>query len=567
MLKSLYVRNYALIDELEMEFGESLNILTGETGAGKSLLLGALGLILGRRADFSYIFNPDLKCIVEALFVGMPDSIRKRVEQFEDFDVEAGGEVRIRREVHASGKSRAFVNDTPVSLTVLREVTGLLVDFHGQHENQKLLAPEHQVALLDDYAECEDLVLEFGQLFKQYAKAGKAVKDLEEEERVARQQLDYYQFQFEELENAQLDQEEEANLEAEVGLLQNAEQIKETLSAATEALYHGESALYGELSETVSHLKKIADFSPIIQEAVEKLQEAAYAMQESTFELTRLEENTDLDPERLSTLEERHDLYNRLKMKFSVDSVEGLISLKNEFEEKLLASDSLGYQLKKHREEQEKIRISLEKLGEKIEKARKKATPRLCKVVDALLKQVGLENAAFDVALTPLSHPEGLITLNGNPVSPAVNGPHKVAFLISTNKGLPKGPLSKIASGGEVSRVMLAIKSALAEKASLSVLLFDEIDSGISGEVARKVGQVMQDLAGKFQVISITHLPQIAGLGDTHFHIYKEILGDKTLSRVRLLEGEPRIMELAQMISGSDPSPSAIENAREFLSQ
>ena len=565
MLKSLYVRNYALIDELEMEYGAGLNILTGETGAGKSLLLGALGLILGKRADFSYIFNPDQKCIVEALFSNPPERIKNRLEAFEEFDWEGDDSMRIRREVSSSGKSRAFVNDTPVSLTVLKEVSGLLVDFHGQHENQKLLTPEHQVRLLDDYAGSDDLVKEFAGLLKQHGEIGKSIATLQEAERIARQQLDYYKFQFEELENAELSASEERGMEEEMGLLQNAELIKETLAASTEQLYHGENALYNQLSELLPSLEKIADYSPILRESLDKLNDAAYAMQDVAFELTRLEETTDLDPERLEELESRYDLYNRLKLKFSVGSAEELIALKDGFEEKLIASDSMEKEIGKLQSKQEKIRMDLGKLGLMIEKARTKALPKLAKKVNSLLKQVGLENASFEVEITPLSAPEGWVEMGDHKVNPTSHGPHKIEFLISTNKGLPKAPLAKTASGGEISRVMLAIKSALADQASLSVLIFDEIDSGISGEIARKVGQVMLDLSGKYQVIAITHLPQIAGMGKTHFHIYKETMDSKTLSRMRTLEGESRIMELAQMISGSDPSPSAIENARELI--
>lgn len=565
MLKSLYIRNYALIDELDMEFGQGLNILTGETGAGKSLLLGALGLILGRRADFSFIFNPDQKCIAEALFGHIPPSIQDRLARFDDFDAEASGEVRIRREVSSSGKSRAFVNDTPVSLTILREVTGMLVDFHGQHENQKLLTPENQVRLLDEYAGSDELVRKFGRMLKEHSQLGKTIESLVEQEQVARQQLDYYKFQFEELESASLDAKEEETLEAEMGLLQNAELIKDTLAASTDQLYHGESALYNQLSSVLPGLEKIADYSPTVRESLEKLQEAAFAIQEVGFELTRLEEDTDLDPERLEELEERFDRYNRLKMKFSVGTVGELLALKDDFDAKILASDSLEQQIKEQEAARDKIRKDLGALGLKIEKTRQKALPKLAKKVNALLRQVGLENATFEVALTPLTSPEGWIEIGEHKIKPTTNGPHKVAFLISTNKGLPKGPLAKIASGGEISRVMLAIKSALADQAALSVLLFDEIDSGISGEVARKVGQVMLDLSEKYQVIAITHLPQIAGMGKTHFHIYKEVLGAKTLSRVRRLDGDQRILELAKMLSGSDPSPSAIENAREMI--
>ena len=573
MLSKLYIRNFALIEELEIGLGPGLNILTGETGAGKSLLLGAIGLILGRRVDYSMIFDPSKKCIVEAVFSHIPSGILHELDSYEDFDLSDGDldttgqhTVTIRREASSSGKSRAFINDTPVQLTLLREVTGLLVDLHGQHENQKLLSPDRQLHLLDQFAGVTEQVLEFGKMLGEAKSYRQEIEKLEAEEKAAREQQDYLNFQLKELESASLEAGEEEGLEKQMGLLQNAEEIQQVLSMATDGLYDSEASLYNHLSEITNALSGISQYDPLIQEQYDRLNEALIALEDASRELDRQKDAVETDPSTLQVVEERLDLLNRLKQKFSVRTVEELIEVREGFAGKTGRFDSLGEEIVALRTKESKAYEKLAKLGLAIEKKRNGVVKSLKKEVDRLMQEVGLEHAAFEVVVSRNAHPEGLLEVGEEKIRPLATGLNHADFKIRTNKGMPMGSLSAVASGGEVSRVMLAIKAALASKAELSVLIFDEIDTGISGEVANKVGRVMQKLADNYQLIAITHLPQIAGKGDGHYKIYKEVAGNKTTTGIRPLEGEARVLELATMLSGEHPSESAIRNAKELIS-
>ena len=573
MLAKLYIRNFALIEELEIQLGAGFNILTGETGAGKSLLLGAIGLILGRRVDYSMIFDPGKKCIVEASFAHLPVGIRSELSGHDAFDLEDGDlddqgnhQITIRREAASSGKSRAFINDTPVSLAILREVTSLLVDLHGQHENQRLLSPDFQLRLLDQYAETAPAAKAFGQLLRQANQLRKEIAEMEQEERNAREQQDFFRFQLKELKDARLDPEEEEGLEQQLELLQNAEEVEQSLSQATQGLYDDEMSLYNRLSELLAPLENVAHLDPRIKEQVDRLNEFSYGLEDAARELTRVSDSIETDPATLHEVAERVDLLNRLKMKYSVRSIAELVEVRDEYAEKVGRFESLGQDIAGRQTQLEKIGKQLVQQGKELEKKRQAVTKKLKGEIDGLLKEVGLENAAFEVAVERTLDPKGSLTIGKETLRPTPSGINTVEFRIRTNKGMPMGSLNATASGGEVSRVMLAIKAALAAKAELSVLIFDEIDTGISGEVANKVGRVMQKLSTNYQLIAITHLPQIAGKGHHHFKLYKEVQGERTTSSIRPLEGDARVLELAEMLSGEPPSESAIRNARELIS-
>lgn len=565
MLARLYIRNYALIEEQELLPGKGLNILTGETGAGKSLLLGAIGLILGKRVDHSRIFNPDQKCVVEATFSELPPQTTSELEEIEAFDME-GNEILIRREISSSGKTRAFINDTPVAVAVLKSVAARLVDLHGQHENQQLLSPDNQLGLLDQYAGSTYLAFAFGKALSGVRRTRKTLTELREQEKTARQQLDYYRFQVDELDKAELDPAEEERLDEQIELFQNAEEVKAGLTFGSQALYNDEQSLYNRLSEVLHQLEKGARLNPGIKAVSDKLEEFRYGLQDAGFELDKINADIDHDPGFLQQMTERQDLYNRLKMKFSARDVEELISMREEFRTQLDAFESIEgrigeQELDLAKQEKELIRIGLE-----LESKRAAAIKGLEDNVNALLREVSLPNAEFRVELERNLNDEGPLDVEETRVKPLATGLNTAAFHIRTNKGMPMGPLAQIASGGEISRVMLAIKAAMAEKAELAVLIFDEIDTGISGETANKVGKVMQKLAAHYQLIAITHLPQIAGKGHSHFQIYKESDAEKTVSRVRKLEKDARILELAKMLSGEHPTASAIKNAKELIS-
>ena len=566
MLSKLYIRNFALIREIELQLGPGLNILTGETGAGKSLLLGAIGLILGKRVDYSMIFDPDKKCIVEATFTGLPEGLLHTLRAHEDFDVEEDGLVTIRREASPSGKSRAFINDTPVSLGVLREVTGTLVDLHGQHENQRLLSPEQQTHLLDQFASVSDKVKEFAKSLKEIKGLEAELERLQNEEAQARQQQDYFAFQYKELESARLDGEDEEGLEQQLNLLGNAEGVQTTLGLATSRLYEDEQSLYSQLSELLGELEGVSGLDPEIDEQYERLSEARYTLEEASRELEKVRDRVETDPETLQAVEERVDELNRLKMKFNAQDLAELIRIRDDFGQQVGRFGSLGAEIEKVKGQIDKVEKDLAKIGLGIEKKRKSASKPLKKEIDGLLGSVGLESASFEVSIERNHQDSGRVEIEGEKVKVSPTGINQVDFRIRTNKGMPMGSLNQVASGGEISRVMLAIKAALASKAELSSLIFDEIDTGISGEVANKVGRVMRQLADNYQLIAITHLPQIAGKGHHHFKIFKEEKGNTTTTYIRPLEGDARVLELAKMLSGEHPSESAIRNAKELIS-
>ncbi|MEL7533230.1 MAG: DNA repair protein RecN [Bacteroidota bacterium] len=564
MLQHLHIRNYALFAETNVHFGNGLNILTGETGAGKSLLVGALGLINGKRADNSVVFRDGEKCVVEATFGSLSSSVRAKLSAYDDFDLD-GPELLIRREINPSGKSRAFINDTPVPLAVLREVSSLLVDMHSQHENQQLVSHDQQLLLLDAYAGTTELVQAFGRKLKACEQLQQEIRSLKAKEKEASDKLAYLKFQIEELEAAGIEADEEHKLEQELNLLQNSEQVREALGQATEVLYNQELSLYEQLSEVLEPLAKLVNVNLQISETTARLQEMREQMKEDAFALQELLESVESDPERLSFIEERLAVYHKLKLKYGVNSGEALMAEYDKLKGDLNQYGSLEERIAELEVEFGKHQKGIITDGLAIEKKRLAAKPRLEDKIHTLLREVGFEKAVFSVIVERNTVAESAWELEGQSIKPIASGLNKVYFQMRTNPGMPAGPLSQIASGGEISRVMLAIKSALAEKSEFPVLIFDEIDTGISGEIANKVGVVMQRLADQFQILAITHLPQIAAKGHQHYQIFKRVSNDQTTSDVVGLDHEARILELAKMLSGETPTESALRNAAELI--
>lgn len=567
MLKHLYIKNYALFAETHVDFPAGLNILTGETGAGKSLLVGALGLIMGKRADNSAIFFPDRKCIIEAEFGDLSPRLRKELTEQESFDMEEKS-LLIRREIRINGKSRAFINDTPVSLQELRKVADRLLDLHDQHDHLDLLAADRQIFLLDAFAECSAPVAAFAAGLSESQRVLREIKTLEAREAQSRQQLEFTQFQLNELKEAGISAGEEEQLEQELNLLQNSEEIREALGMSVDRLYEQEDvSLYEQLSEVLEPLQKVAGVNKLIASEVSRLTDALNTFKDSAYSLKNLLETVESDPERLSFIEERLAVYHSLKLKYGVKTGEELIAKYEELQNGMEEFDSLADRIVGLGKEHAKLMKQLGTQGLAIEKMRFSVKKDLENRINALLKEVGFQDAHFEVVIERLKGSgANAINIEGESVQPGSRGINLVSFLIRTNPGLPVGPLSQIASGGEISRVMLAIKTVLADKSEFPVLIFDEIDVGISGEIAKKVGDVMKRLGEKFQILSITHLPQIAGKGHQHFMIRKQIQGETTVSSVHQLSHEERINELAKMISGEDPTESALRNATELIS-
>ncbi|WNJ18932.1 DNA repair protein RecN [Pontibacter sp. G13] len=565
MLTQLYIKNYALFSEADIAIPEGLTILTGETGAGKSLLVGALGLIMGRRVDGSVLLLSDEKCIVEARFQKLSRSVKRIMGKFEDFDAD-DGEVIIRREIRPNGKSRAFINDTPVSLQMLKQVSSLLLDLHGQNENQMLLSADKQMDLVDAYAESSHLVDAFGIKMVRLDKISEELDSVRAQEEESSRQLEYFRFMVDELEKAELQAEEEEQLEQELNLLQNSEDVREALGMAVERLYQQDQAIFNQLGELLDPLKRVEGVDKSIAEEVSRLMEVQESVKESAFSFQNMLDTVGSDPERLAFLEERLSLYHGLKLKYNCQSGADLVGLLDSTVGKLDEFQSLEGRIGDLEQQRSKVLEELTIIGQQLEQARIQGKGNLEKLVTNLLSEVGFEKARFEVAIERNEHADGLLEIEGQRVKPISKGINKVYFLIQTNPGMPAGPLSQIASGGEVSRVMLAIKAALAEKSDFPVMIFDEIDTGISGEIANKVGNVMKKLSRRFQILSITHLPQIAAKGANHLQVKKRVVGDSTQSTVETLAHEERVKVLAEMLSGASPTESAMKNAAELMS-
>lgn len=551
MLKRLYIRNYALFAETEVTFRRGLNVLTGETGAGKSMLIGALGLIMGARSDSSAIFLADEKCVIEAEFGDLSDNRIVQLALFEDFDLVSDG-LTIRREISPSGKSRAFINDTPVTLEVLRAISGLLLDLHGQHENVALLSHESQLDLLDTYASVQARVAEFGKKLTQTNKLRSEIDRLRTADAESRKQMDYILHQVKELEGAHLREGEEEELEAELNRLQHSEDIRMALGMATETMYNQENALYTQLGTVITQLRKVATVDATIAAQTEVLVLAQQSLRDASFSLQSILEQVEVSPERLSFIEERIGLYHNLKLKYASRTTGELIALLATLQGKVQDVESSGERIAALESQLQAEADELQAMGEGIEQERLAVKPQLEAAVNGLLTEVGFKQAQFVVEVTRSS-------------KPSAKGLNAVRFMIATNPGLPAGELSSTASGGEISRVMLAVKAAMADKSDYPVLIFDEIDTGISGEIANKVGNVMRSMAGRFQLFTITHLPQIAGKGTEHFEIYKQVTDGKTASSVRQLTDAERVEAIARMISGDALSDAVLSSARELL--
>jgi DNA repair protein RecN (Recombination protein N) len=550
MLQKLSISNYALIDNLEISFDSSLNILTGETGAGKSIILGALSLILGQRAEGRYFFNQQKKCVIEGLF--KIDAFHLK-PFFEDNDLDYEAETVLRREISADGKSRAFVNDTPVNLNALKALGEKLIDIHSQHATLEINDPEFQLLVVDAVARHEGLLNDYRGKFRLYKKDTAKLQQLIEESDKAKADLDYYQFQFDELEKASLTAGEQEQLEQELYALNNAEEIKRNLTAAHHLMHEGETSATIQLREAGHQLSSLEKFNPQIEELHQRLNSAVIELKDIAAEIEIIEQHTHTNEARAGEANLRVSLIYNLQKKHRVNSVEELLQLQDELSGKIQQAVFGDEAIEKLRRQLEADKKILDGFAKELSGNRKKVIPEIEKQVLQSLAEMGMENAALKIEL-------------GSDETLAVNGIDKVRFLFTANKGHVLSEMSKVASGGELSRLMLSIKSLIAQNTALPTIIFDEIDAGVSGEVANKVGQIMERLSQNLQVITITHLPQIASKGQSHYFVYKDDEGATTYTRIKQLDSQERIMEIAKMLSGDKPGESALQNARELLS-
>jgi len=549
MIISLHIKNYALISDLEINFERGFTIITGETGAGKSILLGALNLIAGQRADTSVLLNKDSKCIVEAEF----DISKLDLKYFfEKNDLDYNKKSIIRREISSNGKTRAFVNDTPVNLGLLKELSQHLIDIHSQHQSLEINEKNSQLAYLDVVAGQEKNVTAYKLIFDNYKLHQHKLHKSIEDEKQLRKDFDYFQFQFQEIEDLNLKSDELKDIKAELAIITHAEEIKLNLSKVSVLLAEKEDSIISQLNESKNAIGNIAKYDTELNELQKRLQSCYIELKDIGVEIENKIELINFNPERLNYLNERISIAERLMRKHQVNTEEELLLIKQRFETKIVGVDSLADEIEKLKQQIKSFEADLSKNAIKLRKQREIAIPNFEKAVTQILQQLGMPNTQFKIELNTLKQ-----------FTPS--GSDEVEFLFSANKGIATAPLHKVASGGELSRIMLAIKSIIAKEKTLPSILFDEIDTGVSGDVAAKMALILKDLSLNLQVISITHLPQIASKGNQHWFVYKNNEKDVTSSHIKVLSNEERILEIAKMLSNEKTSDAAISNAKELL--
>ena len=551
MLHRFSIRNYAIIDRLEIEFNERLNIITGETGAGKSVLLGALSLILGERSDTKVLYNKEEKCVVEADFEIDNKELEIFFRQNElDFDTHT----IIRREINQNGKSRAFINDTPVTLNVLKELGENLVNLHTQHETLDLIEAGFQMNAIDALAKNQTTLLQYRSTFQQYKKDFKHCEELIEQQRAASAELDFLQFQLNEFVEAKIEAGEQELLEAEQNTLSNVEEIKRSLQSSIQLLNSNEMSVLEQLNEIQVLLKGVKNLNKEIFDLNERIRTAYEELKDAGNELEHIQESISLDPERLEEVGARLNIIYKLQKKHHAATVDELLQMQIQLHERISQATTNSTEIERLKTNLEMQFKELLRQAEQLHLSRDKVLREFQNNVMVLLAKVGMPDAAFKVEIKKCE-PQHL----------NLNGLTEIKFLFSANKGFAPLEIKEVASGGELSRLMLCIKSLMAHAGSLPTMIFDEIDSGISGEVALKVGEIMKALSRHHQLISITHLPQIARTADLHFFIYKETKDNRTNTRIKELKGEERVIEIAKMLSGDKLSDASLANARELI--
>ncbi|MGJ1498197.1 DNA repair protein RecN [Sphingobacterium spiritivorum] len=551
MLSRLYIRNYALIDTLDISFDKGLNIITGETGAGKSIIMGALSLILGSRIEGKYFFNQDQKCIIEGYFNIGAYHLQSF---FDEHDMDYETETIIRREISVDGKSRAFINDSPVNLAILKSLGEQLIDVHSQHATLQINTEAFQLLVIDSIAGNTELKIAFEKTFKEYRATKKKLEELKGAIKNANAELDYHQFLFDELEQANLQDGEQIRLEEEQQQLENAEEIKRGLLSAVNYLTEQEANAVSLIKDALVQLQHIEKYMPASEDLFNRLQSTHIELKDIVNEIEGLEQTVVLDESRLDSVNDRLNIIYTLQKKHRVEQVGELIALRNDLESKIISASSQEELLITLEKQLTSVLQALKDLAGQLSSSRKDVLPQIQDHVASVLAEVGMPHARLHIELQSLDD-----------LQFKESGQDSVQFLFSANKGQELQPIHKVASGGELSRVMLAIKSLIARSIALPTIIFDEIDTGISGEVALKVGEIMQRLASHMQVLAITHLPQIASKGKSHFKVYKEDSGDKTQSNIVLLNQQERVLEVAQMLSGANPGEAAIKHATELI--
>lgn len=549
MITSLSIKNYALIDNLQVNFNQGFSIITGETGAGKSILLGGLALILGKRADLSSIKDTSRKCIIEAVF---DITSYKLKGLFEKKDIDYDTQTIIRREILPSGKSRAFINDSPVNLNILQLLSEKLIDIHSQHQTLQLIDDSFQFEIIDALASNENVLKDYSQNLKTYKSNLKELDELLQFKADAIKEYDYHTYLLNELNEANLVEDELESLEEEYETLNNTEEIRESLISANQLLSEEDIGIITALNNLKSTFKKVNSYSNKYQIIFDRIESSSIELNDVFSEIENLQEDLEADPERLEQVNSKLQIINNLFNKHLVSSVTELIKIKEELTLKVSETENLDETIQAKENELLKIKATLNNFAGTIHKNRFKAIPSLTKQLEDILIDLGMPNARFKIDLETSD-------------SFLSNGKDNLFFMFSANKGGQFNELKKAASGGELSRIMLAIKSILSKYRQLPTIMFDEIDSGVSGEISNKMGQIMLQMSHTMQVFAITHIPQIAAKGNTHFKVYKEDINNITVTNLMKLNHDERLVEIAQMLGGIEISTSAMAHAKQLL--
>jgi len=548
MLQKLSIQNFILIKELGIDPDAGMNVITGETGAGKSILLGAIGLLMGQRADSKTLYNENEKCIIEGQFLLSNNQLK---ETFEENDLDYDNPCIVRREISVAGKSRAFVNDTPVNLDQLDAIVGELMDVHSQHETILLKKQNYQIQLLDDFAQNSTLKTQFQTDFQAYRKAEKYYQELLSGAKTSAQELDYVSFVVKELDEANLQEGEQDKLEEEQTLLDHATEIKEKLAQASVLLDGEELSVLSAIQSLSSIFDHLAIFSPEYRIHKEKLTNIRFELRDLNREIEVFTEKTGINPARLAEVQERLSLIYKLQRKHGVSSISELLTIHEQFTDKLNLISNSDEAVEIAKQQLLSAETKMKSSGLILSASRNKTIPILEKLASEKLALLGMPNATFQIQMTDSA--------------PTIEGLNKIQFMFSANKGLAPKPMADVASGGEFSRLMLVIKYLLAGKKQMPTIIFDEIDSGVSGEVANNMAELIEEMASRHQVFTISHLPQMASKGNSHFFVYKDESEQRTVSHIRKLSHEERIQEIAKMIGGKTPSLSALQSAKELL--
>lgn len=565
MLKSLLIKDYALIENIEIEFGGGLNIITGETGAGKSILIDAMGLLLGERASTEVVRKGAEKSVVEGIFLVQNNKKVKVV--LEANEIEFFPEMIVRREVSLKGTNRCFLNDTPVTLNLIKEVGDLLVDLHGQHEHQSLLRTETHIDFLDEFAHLHDELEKFSNAYSALSNLIRELRELREKENQIKERKDLYEFQINEIDSVMPQPDEEEKLEDELKILENSEKILSLTNEVYNILYENEDSINGKVSEVKNKLLELERLDKIFTEKVNEAESVLAILDDISSFVRNYKDKIDLEPARVDELRERLGTLNLLKKKYG-GSLKAVLEHRAKIGKEFELAENFSGKIAGLEKQIDKAREECGTLAKKLSRERISASKKIKKEVEQALSYLGISDSIFEVKIKNEKLPgtnENFVTVDNTKYKSKSKGIDEVEFFVSTNTGEDPKPLVKVASGGEVSRIMLALKSSLAKSDRLPILIFDEIDTGVSGRIAQKVGEVLKSLASIHQIITITHLPQIAGQSDFHFMVEKKKIGERVVSSIRLLESEERLHEIAKLISGEKVSEAALKGARELI--